>query len=611
MENKVIHLLLLLLILFSLSPTAEGAGEVSQRLEIYEVSPYPYPGTHMEYVCVYNPTGVTIELSSYILTDFEGTLHLRGKIAPGEKIYIAENESAFLRFMGFSPQYLYASLMEDGRFSLCNSGDEVALMKGGKVMDILVYGASTYRDAGWKGKSVSVSEGHILRRVAYRDTDTAADWSNRHVIGQSDITPSSFFANIEIFPYPDEWREVLRFVYGAEHELLIEAYQLDSEVFTDTIVSKLQEGVKVTLLLEGHPVGGMSQREKGCIHRLWERGAKVKFMLNDPKRGIFDRYTYIHSKIIIRDGSEVLISTENFGEASLRGCGNRGYGIIVRNEKFAAYMKAMFLEDSREVQDIGSYRGEFQNVSCSEMQRVELRRRSFRSINLTAKVIPLIAPDFSMEGLKGFIDSQRTLWVEASYLSPEFWKVLKNKTSRVLVARGEFPHFNGYPKRISALHAKLIIGNSAVLVGSMNFDFHSAKNNREVSLIIEDEEVVEYFRRIFEYDSHDEREFIPVMEVSGDSQGIKVDFTQSIGEARMCRVYVDGNKVYEGENLTVHLSIRGTHEITGELEDGEGRIWYVSAEISVEKERVCFDFRILLLLVVFTVFFYKVWKHHG
>ncbi len=614
MESKIIILLTLLLITSFIPFSQAHNNEISHRnIIIYEVSPYPYPKTNMEYVCIANPSSEKINLSGYFITDFEGKLLLKGTMKPHSKIYIAENSSSFLRFMGFDPNYTYSQI-KVGRFSLANKGDEIALYKNSRIIDIVIYGNSNYKGAGWSGEPLKIKEGHILRRHSFEDTNTSNDWSNYHVIGQSDFKPAGFKAHIEIFPYPDKWSEVIRFISQANKYVLIESYTMDSIIFERTLEEKMKEGVKIKILLEGAPIGGIENSEKFIVQKLYLKGATIKFMFNKPSNGIYDRYTFLHSKFIIIDGKAVLISTENFG-SSLSPCGNRGYGVIVRTYSFAHYMERIFYDDFKDVQDIETYNNSFENLSLDAENRLELRHSVFNSINLTASIEPVLAPDFSINSFKKFIDGQRDLKIEALYIDTKIWGEIKNKTSSALVQyryKGEnVKLFNGLEHYIPYLHAKLIIGDSSVLVGSMNLGISSMERNREISLIIKNSNASKYLTKIFNYDWKGEYKPIPLIQIYKEKYGIKLDMSKSIGKIKDYRVYVDGKKVYQGSNPVCHLTLsNGKHSLRVVLLDYWGNAVSVNKEIWVENESV-FDIRILIFLIFFAFFLYEVWKHHG
>ncbi len=611
MESKVIILLLILVILLIPYSHGEYNGNERQHLLIYEASPYPYPRTNMEYVCIINPSNTRVNLDGYYITDFEGRLVLHGSIAPNSKLYIAQNSSSFFQFMGFYPNYTYSQL-KVGRFSLANKGDEIALYKSTKILDIVIYGNSKYNGTGWDGKPLKLSEGHLLRRINLIDTNSSKDWSTYHVIGQSDFKQETFRASLEIFPYPDKWREVLRFVNNAKSKILIESYTMDSIALEKVLEEKLIEGVRVNILLDGSPIGGIKDSEKYVLQKLYKRGANIKFMVNEPSKGIYDRYIFLHAKFIIVDNKKVLISTENFGEASLSPCGNRGYGVIVRSEEFANYMARIFYDDSKNVEDIENYSGSFQNVSWNE-NRIELRRSIFENVNLSAYIEPLIAPDFSYSLFKNYISKQREIKIEALYIDNYVWNMVRNKTSYALVQykkKGENVRlFDGYEHYIPYLHAKLIIGDSSALLGSMNFGISSMLRNREVSLIIKSKEAASYLSKIFDYDWDGEYKPIIFAHISEGRNELTIDLSKSVGNIKEYMVYVDGKKIYEGKKQIIHIKLgHGKHKIKiVAIDYWENK---VSVERDVKIEGNAIDPRFIIFLVFLAFFLYEIWKHH-
>ncbi len=225
MENKTLIFIVIVFISSTLGALSHAGVEYTpaNHLLLYEISPHSYPKLHMDYVCILNPSHHQIALGSYYLTDFEGYLKLRGTLNSNEKLYIAENATSFRNFFGFSPEYTYRDIYYNGTFALSNTGDDVALIHDSQIADIVVYGNKKYSGHGWHGAPVgNVSSGHILRRISLRDTNTSADWSTYHRIGQSDFAPLEKNTNIEIFTYPDDYRETFSFLSMAKKEILIE-----------------------------------------------------------------------------------------------------------------------------------------------------------------------------------------------------------------------------------------------------------------------------------------------------------------------------------------------------------------------------------------------------
>ena len=611
MEGKALILLALLFAFLFFTPSSHGLTLDNSHLLLYEVSPYSYSGAKMDYVCIVNPSNYKVNLSGYFLTDFEGYLKLKGTIAPHEKLYVAENKSSFLKFFGFLPTWEYDELKFNGTFSLANAGDEVAIWKDNSVVDIVTYGNSNYHGYGWHGSSINITQGHILRRIGTVDTNTSEDWTNYHRIGQSDFSEISEKSNIEIFTYPDDYEELFRFVKNAKRELCMEFYTFSSEKFENEIEEKLKEGVQVKILLEGSPVGGISEGEKRAVENIYEHGGEIYFMEND--NGRHNRYSFVHSKFIVRDNSSLLISTENPDEKSISPCGNRGFGVIVRDEKVAEYALRVFHDDIKEVQDIVKYGGWF-HVGEEENMPIEVRDREFKPINLTSPISLVLAPDYSLQKFDEFVSSERRIDVEALYIKDYALNKIYPKSRRILVQYPQdgysMKEFNGEKELINILHGKALIGNSSVFVGSINFCYYSLTKNRELSIIVHSQKAVNYFEKIMNVDWEQKEKLLALLKVHV-SKSIVVDMRNSTGEVSEYRIYMDNKLIYQGHGGFVKISATpGRHLIKGEIVDKNGNTDEVSAEIYVPHNE-SFDIRIFLFFIIFAVFLYKVWKDHG
>ncbi len=601
MENKA-----LIIALFLLFAGGGVAKAPASHIIIYELSPYSYPGTNMDYVCIYNPTDNPVALDGVRITDFEGNVYLNGSIAPHSKIYIAENQSSFRNFFGFPPNYTFASLSHSGTFALANHGDELAIMQGTKILDLVVYGNSKYSGEGWLGPPVAIREGHILRRVG-EDTDRASDWSTYHRIGQSDFHNIVVHADVELLTLPDDRDEILRFIREAKRSLSIEMYTISDERVVNELVEKRRNGVNISILVEGAPVGGMKNRERFALHRLRDAGITVKIMVSDF--GAHSRYSFLHAKFMVADSKKALVMTENMD--SLSPCGNRGFGVIIRNQRIAEYLENVYRDDSKNVQDIRSYDNLMFHTPPSE--NMELRKNVFEPLNITADISFVLSPDFSVDAFKNFAVNQKSLDVEAMYLRDDALKEVYPRVSRILV---QYPvngysmkEFNGKPMHVRMLHGKLMIGTNAVLLGSMNFGNYAMTQNREVSVVIHSPTAVEYYENVFNHDWNVHPGPEANMHVSIKGSVIKIDLSKSRGAVNKYEVYIDGKLVYSGKNgrITLRLS-PGAHTVMGKVvsENGED-----SAYRKINIENRSFDFRLILFFVIFAAFFHKLWKNHG
>ena len=604
-------LIFLVLLLSSLQTV--HASDTEGRLIIYEVSPYSYSGEHVDYVCIANAGAEEVDLSGYFLTDFEGYLRLKGVLDAGERIYIAENSTSFFHFFGRYPDYTYGELEYNGTFALANSGDEVALVKNGRIEDIVIYGKSDYSGPGWHGPALVISEGHILRRKSMEDTDSPDDWTTYHRIGQSDFQIIEDIADVEVFALPDSRGEIFRFIAGARESLDVEMYTLTSLEAMESFLQAMENGARLRILLEGSPVGGISPEERFVVQRLHEKGAEIYFMVNG--HGHHNRYSFVHSKFIVRDYREVLILTENLDASSLSPCGNRGFGVIVRSRSIAEYVERVFRDDVKAVQDIWAYSGEFKGVNVSYDERIQFRRSRFSPVNFSARVRFVLSPDYSSSALREFVDHAKSLDVEALYIKGYPLSLVYPKASRILV---QFPlegygmrGFNGERENLRLLHAKLLIGDQGVLVGSMNFGNTSVFSNRELSVILLSEHAVKYFREVFEHDWNGAFEPVAVLRVRMHGGDVTLDLGDSVASDPLFTVYVDGAEVYRGQGSTVTMHLApGRHVIKVVLEDRYGRDVAIRY-LEVPRNGLRLDPIPVLYALIFAAFLYKLWKDHG
>ncbi|HJH25735.1 MAG TPA: hypothetical protein C5S37_02940 [Methanophagales archaeon] len=172
--------------------------------------------TNGEFIRIHNPTNSSINISGWRLTDNEGviTFPCRTFINAGDSRYLAYNATAFYEAMQMKPDFEYGvdsdptvpemTKTRNG-IKLHNGGDELILMDNrDNVVDVVIYGNSNYKGAGWSGPTVKdVKYGVVLERdrteprLEYEDTDSASDWDDYrvYVVGQSHFPYATFDFN--------------------------------------------------------------------------------------------------------------------------------------------------------------------------------------------------------------------------------------------------------------------------------------------------------------------------------------------------------------------------------------------------------------------------------
>lgn len=304
------------------------------------------------------------------------------------RVWAARNAESFFASFGFWPDFALvvtqSVLPLSGSWPVfANDGGDVQLRNAaGNLVDCLVYENGTPPSGCWSGAavfpySVSGVEGQIIARVPdertglpIADSDTAADWiqyTGNYTFGRRVLYPGwdmdMFFwpfittapATVTLGVAPDNAYDVVRdAIRSAQSRIEIEAYELTNHGIITAVVQQARAGVSVTVLLEGEPVGGISNQELWACQQIETAGGRCYFMHDYHPTGyhIFDRYDLIHSKFVIIDRRRLVVSTQNFSRGSLPNddksdgtYGSRGYVLYIESPELAARAAQIFERD--------------------------------------------------------------------------------------------------------------------------------------------------------------------------------------------------------------------------------------------------------------------------
>jgi cardiolipin synthase len=322
----------LFLFAFALTLIPEAAAQSSPEntapppLLITEL--YPNTATRNEldeYVALSNPSTLSVNIEGWSITDNEGTIIFPTfEVGSNQTVYVTRNASAFLTQQSSvkrevsKPDFEYGSdsdpavsqLQTEGRtFALRNSGDEVILRDAsGKEVDVVLFGEAAYEGSGWRAELLEKPrEGMIFIRKGVQDTNQCGDWLILP-FGASYHAPVKFpcagSRSATTFVSPDCSFPVLQEeLNNAASTLYINLYEFDNPYLMDSIVDALERGVNVKVLLEGSPVGGITDEEWYIAGTIAERGGEVR-LSTDPFIN--------HAKYAVLDNRTLIVMTENW-----------------------------------------------------------------------------------------------------------------------------------------------------------------------------------------------------------------------------------------------------------------------------------------------------------
>lgn len=299
-----------------------------------------YESNDDEAVQIANTTDTDIILDSgWELVD-QGNHRLkfpRAVLPAQQRAWIANDPEAFQRQFGDPPALSYEQ-MSGSNLLFTNNGGSVRLINNGEIVDTLVYGNGATQN-GWDGPAVqpyviprSVSaDGQILtRKFPFADSNTAQDWLSDLVNPltgrkmafpgwklETFSQPATASASVSVAIAPDASYATLRNLFNsATHSIDIESYSFDNNSLAEILRAKAMAGVRVRVLLDGAPSGGVSDETRyACqlISSTTDANSGCWFMRSDSANKIHARYKELHAKFVIIDNQLLVVSSENFG----------------------------------------------------------------------------------------------------------------------------------------------------------------------------------------------------------------------------------------------------------------------------------------------------------
>ena len=473
---------------------ASATTDTATTGEIVELYPNPTTDENRgEYATV-----TITEPGNWTLTDGEGVVDL-----PDDRT----GRFAATRHPDKTATYTNAiPVATDGSFQLAVSGETLTLRRGDSVVDTV-----SYEDA---------PESQQWR------ADRKPRWQPAGFEPRSPTTVTD--ASVEAFVLPDNPVAPIDAIDDADDRLYLAAYTLTDDRVIDELTAAHDRGVDVRVLVEGGPVGGMTERQATALDDLTAAGVDVRVMTGDAAR-----FRYHHAKYAVADDTAVVL-TENWKPAGTGGADSRGWGLTTQSAATADELAAVFDHDTtwRDTPTWKSVREEIDTVEA-EVATGSYPQRHPPLSTTAAELTVLAAPDNAESELVERINNtdDELLVIQPSIGDRDYrlleaaidaadrgvkvrlllsgsWYAEEENTAlaerlRERVAADNVPlsvRVAEDNNRFGKIHAKGIVADDTAVIGSLNWNDNSAENNREVAIAVTDERVADYYREVFEGD---------------------------------------------------------------------------------------------------------------
>jgi phosphatidylserine/phosphatidylglycerophosphate/cardiolipin synthase-like enzyme len=254
-------------------------------------------------------------------------------------------------------------------------------------VDTLVYGDGAGQ-AGWTGaplqpftvtQSIAATGQILMRRLnpltgqLVQDTDTAQDWRNHRGDPlqsrapaypgwqlESFSVPATGVGNLSLAIAPDSSFEFVKSALNtATSSIDMESFTFENAGIADVLAAKAASGVVVRVLLDGAPVGGLSDQTRWICGRITTADLTGRsgcwFLRSDSANKIRPRYAFLHAKFALIDNARLLMGSENFGARGMPNddksdgtAGQRGVVALIDAPALVTRARAIFDADMDE-----------------------------------------------------------------------------------------------------------------------------------------------------------------------------------------------------------------------------------------------------------------------
>ncbi|MFB6070259.1 MAG: phosphatidylserine/phosphatidylglycerophosphate/cardiolipin synthase family protein [Halanaeroarchaeum sp.] len=385
--------------------------------------------------------------------------------------------------------------------ALSNAGETVEIRRDDRVLDVAQYEdapeAEVYRNGRWT-------------HLGATDFDVA----NREEVP------------VRAFALPDAPGVTFETLRGADDRILLAGYTLTSPRVVDALRTAERRGVDVSVLVEGGPVGGVASRQKRALDVLAADGVRV--VVSGGRRA---RYDFHHAKYAVVD-RRALVTSENWKPSGVGGHASRGWGVLIRNADLADHLARVFAADADGL-DARPWRSVEPEGYPADVATATFPAR-FPARRFTADDVRVIAaPDNAEPALRtllgGAEESIRIEQVSVDPTGPLYRSTIaaarRGVAVRVLLSGAWYVEADNRAvvealrrlarreslpleakiveprSRYDHVHVKgVIVDGRRTVVGSVNWNPHSLRENREVAVVIDDPAVGRYYGRLFRAD---------------------------------------------------------------------------------------------------------------
>jgi phosphatidylserine/phosphatidylglycerophosphate/cardiolipin synthase-like enzyme len=305
----------------------------------------------------------------------------------------------------------------------------------------------------------------------------------------------------------DGMAPVLNVIIGAKTSVDLVMYELDDAQIESALIADKKRGVAVRVILSGGYNGASSTMNVAEYDLLTANGVSVRW---SPSY-----FALTHEKSLVVDGSRALIMTFNL--VSKYYATGRDFGIVDSDPRDIAAMESTFNDDWKgsggadsERASLGGNNGDTGDDLLwspgAEQPLIDLINSAQRSLSIYNEEMA------DMDVTKALIDAaERGVAVYVDMTGAAEWKW---EFEELTTAGAHVRVYADDPAAPLYIHAKMIVADAGgasarAFVGSENFSAGSLNENRELGIMISNQNIIAALMKIFTTDWRGASPFVP------------------------------------------------------------------------------------------------------
>lgn len=269
-------------------------------------------------------------------------------------------------------------------------------------------------------------------------------------------------------------------VDNAKFRVYVEVYIFTEKRLKKSLINAKKRWLDVKVILEKnvYKASNLNEQTFKDLARNW-----IEVVYSNSKN-----YSLNHSKMIIID-DEVIISTGNYSYSTFRY--NREFFLYINNKNLFPIFLEIFENDFKWIRK-NIYNN---NLVLSPFYS---RKKLEYLIKNAKKSIKIYAHNFWDNSILNFVVKKKHEWLDIKIILPDLKKVSSNENEI------KFLQKNGINIKLvdkPEIHAKsILIDEKYLYIWSVNFSSYSMDQNREIWLILKNEDIIRQFITIFNND---------------------------------------------------------------------------------------------------------------